>query len=580
MIVRGRHRKRRLGTSHDIALDLDSDAVTLFWRPAGEDWQPHARAELGSAAFSQEIDELRVEATVRGAKSNAVLFWLPEDQILVRQYLLHERGLDAEAEARRRLASETSYRSEELAIALGPSRRGEPTPVLAALTQTVREAGEYARRWGFPTSVVSTRVGLELFGGTTPIFKLPEPRARRAARVSLRAVAASLIGILVGVGGYTALTSVEPLFDSVEPNDATGPIFASVQIYDDAPGSGPAALDLVRVGHAQGLALRRLSVDQASGRGISWLATYGGAPATIEPAALRAPSRGPKLKIGAASGLPQKSRPGRLEQAASATSRGNVEATLAAINKLRADGLVTPSQEDSDVADTETNSPESEGLVLAALPTEKDTLFIEPIRRKPDEARSTEPEASSTPEDDLAPTAFAPVEIDISPLAKPTPPAEPEPAQETTAAAAPETRPNVAPTAPAEPEPASSETAEPEETEEPTIYAALSAPKPLARPRGLVVAQTSRPTEPIRSFAPRSVRDAASQSGLALNQTSLIGIFDVQSGRHALVRLPTGTYQKVARGDMLDGWRVNSITREALRLSKQGQNRTLLLVSR
>ena len=119
-----------------------------------------------------------------------------------------------------------------------------------------------------------------------------------------------------------------------------------------------------------------------------------------------------------------------------------------------------------------------------------------------------------------------------------------------------------------------------EDTDEPTIFAALSAPKPPTRPRGLVVAQPARQVEPIRSFAPRSVRDAASQSGLALNQTSLIGIFDVQSGRHALVRLPSGTYQKVARGDVLDGWRVNSITREALRLSKQGQNRTLLLVSR
>ena len=208
VIARGHHRRRRLETSHDIALDLDSEAVTLYARSPEREWQAHGRAELGSATFARDIDELRVEATVRGAKSNAVLLWLPEDQVLVRQYLLHQSGPDAEIEARRRLASETTYRPEDLAVALGAARRGEPTPVLAALTQTVREAQDYARRWGFPESVVSTRVGTELFRDELPVFKLPEPRARRAARVSFRAVAAAVVGILVGIGGYTALTSV------------------------------------------------------------------------------------------------------------------------------------------------------------------------------------------------------------------------------------------------------------------------------------------------------------------------------------------------------------------------------------
>ena len=80
-------------------------------------------------------------------------------------------------------------------------------------------------------------------------------------------------------------------------------------------------------------------------------------------------------------------------------------------------------------------------------------------------------------------------------------------------------------------------------------------------------------------YLPRSVTDAARRTGLSLDETSLIGIIDAKTGREALVRLPNGSFRKVSRGDEIEGWRVSSINREAVRLTRQGQNRTLLLVN-
>jgi Tfp pilus assembly protein PilP len=67
---------------------------------------------------------------------------------------------------------------------------------------------------------------------------------------------------------------------------------------------------------------------------------------------------------------------------------------------------------------------------------------------------------------------------------------------------------------------------------------------------------------------------------LELDQTNLVGVIEASNGRRALVRLPDGDFRKVARGDDVNGWRVNSIERAAMRLTRKGQNRTLLLVSR
>ena len=67
---------------------------------------------------------------------------------------------------------------------------------------------------------------------------------------------------------------------------------------------------------------------------------------------------------------------------------------------------------------------------------------------------------------------------------------------------------------------------------------------------------------------------------MSLDQTALIGILNLDTGRKALLRLPGGRYRSVIVGDVLDGWRVSIIGTDAMRVTRDGEDRTLLLVNR
>jgi hypothetical protein len=47
-----------------------------------------------------------------------------------------------------------------------------------------------------------------------------------------------------------------------------------------------------------------------------------------------------------------------------------------------------------------------------------------------------------------------------------------------------------------------------------------------------------------------------------------------------LLRFANGRYRSVAVGDELDGWRVSIIGTDAMRVTRAGADRTLLLVNR
>jgi len=47
-----------------------------------------------------------------------------------------------------------------------------------------------------------------------------------------------------------------------------------------------------------------------------------------------------------------------------------------------------------------------------------------------------------------------------------------------------------------------------------------------------------------------------------------------------LLRLPNGRYRSVIVGDVLDGWRVSMIGADAMRITRSGEDRTFLLVTR
>ena len=117
----------------------------------------------------------------------------------------------------------------------------------------------------------------------------------------------------------------------------------------------------------------------------------------------------------------------------------------------------------------------------------------------------------------------------------------------------------------------------------PTNFASLTAPMPKSRParpkvpRGL---PSISALPAITGIGPRSIRAAATEQGLPLDRATLIGILNLNTGRKALLRLPNGRYRSVIVGDVLDGWRVSMIGLDAMRITRSGEDRTLLLINR
>lgn len=557
-----------------LALDLSQSGVALHARDADTGWVEVREARLDDKDFMKILDEIRVETLVRAGRVKPITLWLPEEQVLVRQYLLNGSGEDAHAEARRRIAAETVYEPSDLMIALSTAKRGEPTTVLAALTQTVEEARHHAEAWGFTPGSVSTRVAAPLFGGQEPEFRPVERIGHKAARLSLRAVAAGVAVVVGGAAFYGAISSVEPLFDSVEPADPSNPVFAMVHLIDEAPTGSTSNPAMVRIGYPQGLALPKITVARAATSVLDSSMASNRAPASFTPAALEQPGSGSAMRVGPSLRQTRHARPGRLATDVARIKPASVKHLRAGVDRIRTEALSHIAAVKQAIAPLPDNTDQmrEEPILLAALPSESDLPHTRRWTRAKDRpAPIVEPDS-----------VIAPREMDVPPKPRPA-----------TALAEPEIKPasqqfaNARPEAPVKPAPSGDTTpitVEVEETttpEPPSLFAALNAPQPRTRPGNVPVFKKApqQPRSITTSPGPRSVRKAAAEYGLALDQTSLIGIIDARAGRQALVRLPSGSFRRVTRGDDLEGWRVSSISREALRLTKQGQNRTLLLVS-
>ncbi|MEM9099993.1 MAG: hypothetical protein AAGC79_15875 [Pseudomonadota bacterium] len=122
------------------------------------------------------------------------------------------------------------------------------------------------------------------------------------------------------------------------------------------------------------------------------------------------------------------------------------------------------------------------------------------------------------------------------------------------------------------------------EITEPSIGIA-EAPVPIARPENaaarFAAAKTVVPRTSRRAGTNTlSVMRAAKRKGLPLDRTSLIGVVNIQSGRQALLRMPNGRIHRISRGDVLEGWKVDLIGQDAVRLERGAESHTLILVTR
>ena len=70
-------------------------------------------------------------------------------------------------------------------------------------------------------------------------------------------------------------------------------------------------------------------------------------------------------------------------------------------------------------------------------------------------------------------------------------------------------------------------------------------------------------------------RAATQENAINLRRINLIGVSGSPSDRRALVRLPSGRFVTVERGDRLDGGQVAAIGENALQYIKRGRTITL-----
>ena len=64
-------------------------------------------------------------------------------------------------------------------------------------------------------------------------------------------------------------------------------------------------------------------------------------------------------------------------------------------------------------------------------------------------------------------------------------------------------------------------------------------------------------------------------NALSLSQMSLVGVFGAEGARRALLRLPSGRFEKVQVGDRIDGGRVQAIGDGTLIYVRGGRSVTL-----
>lgn len=104
--------------------------------------------------------------------------------------------------------------------------------------------------------------------------------------------------------------------------------------------------------------------------------------------------------------------------------------------------------------------------------------------------------------------------------------------------------------------------------------AAAASTASASRSSGPAVPRSERanPTGPISKTV---ARRATVSNALALNKVSLIGVYGTSNDRRALVRLPSGRYEKVKVGSRLDGGRVVGIGQSEVLYKKGNRNISL-----
>jgi hypothetical protein len=575
----------------EFALDLTVEAVTLYERKPNGEWQVFAMTRLDDPEFATAIRQLRSKAETYAGGRISVRLWLPPEQVLKKRAWLGEgqpEQLRLQA-AFEHVARETIFRLQDIAIAVGPSDEKGMATILVAFAETWREARHYAERWGFLPGEVSTREHAEDFGSQSPIFRLHSEQIQAVApqRGSHRILlAAALTAGAVAAG--VALWALRPWQSPPAPPPAPPAEVVEITVEptppppvpqlalpgDPSPAPGPVAADTL---DKPDIAAEPLGSAGPPPPAVPMTAvpTYEPAPPALGPEPPLLPDPPPVL----ASTVPV--------------------AATAPLATLALEAGIAPAPP------TEAPPPFAPPPVIAAIDR--------PVALQPAPAAEVPPETAAPPATATAPEetpegfppipppaprtgelgpaetpiatpaggeADAPENLNATAAARAVPPSPLEPG------AAPEDLPPIPPPAPRATQTRSAATTDGDaraDPDAPTERASERAPLPKSRPARLARRKEASPAISLPATAGAAGSEATAKlttKGLPLDRAVLIGIMNLNTGRTALLRLPDGSFHSVVVGDVMDGWRVSAIGVDAMRVSKDGQDRTLLLVNR
>ncbi len=537
-------RGNELRTNRDaveFALDLTPEAIVVHERAARGGWKKFASAQLDDIEFPIVIGLLRSEAEAQIGGREPVRLWLPGEQVLQRRARIDETRPAARLRAAFDFIDrETVYRPEDVAVAVAPANRDGEADLLITFAETWREARDYATRWGFIPGAVSTRCHAGDFGADGPVFQLnsqePEPSTRRRQN-RLAAAALALAAVAAGAAVWAPRPWETP---PGRPETALAVAEAAAPARATAPELRPAA------------PLPAPEPETRSEIRISALPPehFPHIPALMPPLD---PDHPPDIGPG----------PQAPSDALAAP------ATMAATPLPPPDPEPAPPGPDPVAAWTT-------GPLPAPVPPERLALpAAQAISGVMDPAAWV---------DEVSLLAKISAPAQLPPTVKP-PPAEPLPAEPlpTVADAAPPAEPVGAPLPVPPPVPIPVSRPAHTDPDAPTKFASLISPLPKTRPaRAAAPRQSpSAATLPaITGAAESSIQATATDRGLPLDRTTLIGIFNLDASRKAFLRLPNGHYRAVSVDDVLDGWRVSMIGADAMRITRSGKDRTLLLFDR
>ncbi|MEM8790898.1 MAG: hypothetical protein AAGE80_04725 [Pseudomonadota bacterium] len=450
--------------------------------------------------------------------SGEVMIWLQDDQITRHELQLTAKNrLDRRHEAALALTS-SGAASGDFEFALGHAVGGAATPCLVLPGKTLHEAETYTRKWGFVPCGITLNTSQDGFAGS-PVFEPPETRTSRLLRKW------AIYGLLTGSLATTAGLSASILW--------------AIALEGQRPG------------------IERNEVPKISASLVSGRDTH-----PIEPARVEDESAALPIASGVLETVPN---------ADSATlampdygdtwaGRAPVPVSPAVLRHKPADARLTLGQPMTDltapVALASLGAPVAEPLTVDAVALHWSEEELAPVASTEAltgaDTKNADTAQLGNPDTELA--YLSPMPVPRPDRPQPSGGLALEPAVSDTAATTPRPGPQ-------------------------------TAPNPMPRPKGAAARfAATRTLIPRTTRAPRtglgSLVRAAKREGLPLDRTSLVGVINLQSGREALLRLPSGRFQRIAQGDVIEGWTVTLIGQDAVRLKRGGEQHTLVLVSR